>query len=81
MNIALPIGKSILTANDVPEILGRTTKMRAETDKLFNGLSTDGQIEMSVSDSPWGTYFEMFRDKYGIEWMVDFDANYKGQLI
>jgi hypothetical protein len=22
----------------------------------------------------------MFRDKYGIEWMVDFDLNYKGQI-
>ncbi len=23
---------------------------------------------------------KMFRDKYGIEWMVDFDPNYKGQI-
>ena len=28
---------------------------------------------MPISDSPWGSYFGMFRDKYGIEWMVDFD--------
>ena len=92
MHIALPIGKNILMANDVPEIMGRTNEnenrskivisaeSKEEADKLFNGLSVGGQIEMPISDSPWGSYFGMFRDKYGIEWMVDFDQNYKGQL-
>ncbi len=92
MHIALPIGNSMLMANDVPEILGRTNEnenrskivisaeSKEEADKLFNGLSVGGQIEMPISDSPWGSYFGMFRDKYGIEWMVDFDSNYKGQL-
>ena len=91
MHIALPIGKSILMANDVPEILGRTNEnenrskivisaeSKEEADKLFNGLSVGGQIEMPISDSPWGSYFGMFRDKYGIEWMVDFDSNYNEQ--
>jgi PhnB protein len=90
MQIALPIGNSILMANDVPEIMGRTNEnenrskivisaeSKEEADKLFNGLSVGGQIEFPISDSPWGTYFGMFRDKYGIEWMVDFDPNYKG---
>ncbi len=90
MHIALPIGKSILMANDVPEAMGRTNEnenrskivitaeSKAEADKLFNGLSAGGQIEMPISDNPWGTYFGMFRDKYGIEWMIDFDSNHKG---
>ncbi|RTL61040.1 MAG: VOC family protein [Sphingobacteriales bacterium] len=85
MHIALPIGKSsMLMANDVPESLGRTNEnenrskivitaeSKEEADKLFNGLSAGGQIEMPIGDSPWGSYFGMFRDKYGIEWMVDF---------
>lgn len=87
MHIALPIGKSVLMGNDVPEMMGRTnenenrskivvnTESKAEADTIFNGLSAGGQIEMPISDSPWGTYFGMFRDKYGIEWMVEFDAN------
>ncbi len=87
MHIALPIGKSMLMGNDVPEILGRTNEnenrskivisaeSKDEADKLFNGLSAGGQIEMPISDSPWGSYFGMFRDKFGIEWMVDFDSN------
>jgi PhnB protein len=92
MHIALPIGKNVLMANDVPEILGRTNENEnrskivisaesmEEADKLFHGLSAGGQIEMPISDSPWGSYFGMFRDKYGIEWMVDFDSNYKGEI-
>lgn len=91
MHIALPVGKyNTLMGNDVPEFMGRTNEnenrskivIRAESkeeaDKLFNGLSAEGQIEMPIADSPWGSYFGMFRDKYGIEWMVDFNPNEKG---
>jgi PhnB protein len=90
MHIALPIGNNFLMANDVPEIMGRvnekenrskisiSAESKEEADKLFNGLSAGGEIEMPISDSPWGSYFGMFRDKYGIEWMVDFDPKYKG---
>lgn len=79
-------------ANDVPESMGPTNEnenrskiaisaeSREEADKLFTGLSAGGQIEMPIADSPWGSYFGMFRDKYGIEWMVDFYPRYKGQI-
>lgn len=92
MHIALPIGKNVLMGNDVPESMGRTNEnenrskisisaeSKEEADKLFNGLSAGGQIEVPISDSPWGSYFGMFRDKYGIEWIVDFDPKYKGQI-
>ena len=86
MVIELPIGKNILSGNDVPESMGRTNEnenrskisvsavSREEADKLFSGLSAGGTTEMPLSDSPWGTYFAMFRDKYGIEWMIEFGA-------
>lgn len=92
MHIALPIGNNILMANDVPESMGRTNEnenrskisisaeSREEADRLFNGLSAGGQIEYPMSDSPWGSYFGMFRDKFGIEWMVDFDPKYSGSM-
>jgi PhnB protein len=90
MHIALPIGKNILMANDVPEFLGRvnenenrskisiSAESKEEADRLFNGLSAGGKIEMPMADSPWGSYFGMFRDKYGIEWMIDFDQKGNG---
>src|SRR5690349_18765234 len=89
MHIALPIGDTSLMANDVPEVLGRVnenenrskifvaTKSREEADKIFKGLSAGGDVEMPIDDSPWGTYFAMFRDKYGIEWMVEYDSKGK----
>ena len=92
MHIALQIRKNLLMANDVPEYLGRTnenenrskisisTESKEEADRLFNGLSDGGQIEMPITDSPWGSYFGMFRDKYGIEWMVNYDPNNKEQV-
>lgn len=92
MHIALPIGQNVLMANDVPEFMGKvnenenrskisiSAESREEADKLFNGLSAGGTVEMPIGDSPWGTYFGMFRDKYGIEWMVDFDPKYKGKI-
>lgn len=84
MHIALPIGGNILMGNDVPKIMGRTNEnenrskisinveSKEEADRLFNGLSVGGSVEFPMGDSPWGSYFGMFRDKYGIEWMVDF---------
>jgi PhnB protein len=92
MHIALPIGKhDILMGSDSPSALGThnenetrskisiSAESKVEADKLFNGLSAGGHIEMPIQDSPWGSYFGMFRDRFGIEWMVDFDAKYKGQ--
>lgn len=92
MHIALPIGNNVLMANDVPASMGTTNENehrskiaigaenREEADKLFNGLSAGGTVEMPIQDSPWGSYFGMFRDKYGIEWMIDYDSNYKGKV-
>jgi PhnB protein len=84
MYIALPIGKNVLMANDVPESMGRvnenenrskisiTADSKEEADRLFQGLSAGGAVEMPIGESPWGSYFGMFRDKFGIEWTVEF---------
>lgn len=85
MRIVLPIGNNVLIANDVPEMMGRvnerenrskiaiTADTREEADRLFKGLSEGGEVEMPMAESPWGSYFTMFRDKFGIEWTVEFD--------
>ena len=85
MRIILPIGNSMLIANDVPESMGRvnenenrskiavSAESREEAERIFNGLSEGGSVEMPLSDSPWGSSFAMFRDKFGIEWTVEFD--------
>src|SRR5262245_48797267 len=86
MNITLPIGPTMLMGNDVPEFMGKTNERenrskivitpdsREEADRLFNGLSVGGEVEFPIGDGPGGSYFGSFRDKYGIEWMIDFKA-------
>jgi len=83
MRIVLPIGGNVLIANDVPEGLGPvnenenrskisvSAESREEADRIFAGLTEGGAIEMPMDESPWGTYFGMFRDRYGIEWTIE----------
>ena len=87
MLIALPIGSgNVLMANDVPSFMGKvsenenrskisvTTESKEEAEEIFNCLSAGGQTEVPISESAWGTYFGMLRDKYGIEWTVEYPA-------
>ena len=86
MYIALPIGDNLLIANDVPEFMGKinenenrskisiSAESKEEAFKLYNGLSVGGQIEVPISDDSSETYFAMFRDQYGIEWMINFES-------
>jgi PhnB protein len=86
MRIILPIGHSVLIANDVPADMGPVNEREnrskiavnadshEEAERLFNSLSAGGEVEMPLSESPWGSSFAMFRDKYGIEWTIEFDS-------
>jgi PhnB protein len=83
---ALSIGQNTLFGNDVPEEMGRVSEeenrskiavsaeSREAADRIFNGLSAGGIVEMRMADSPWGSYFGMFRDKFGIEWIIEYSA-------
>jgi len=84
LRITLPIGGNLLIANDVPVAMGPVNEnenrskisvsvdSRVEADRIFAGLSAGGAIEMPMGDSPWGSYFGMFRDRFGIEWTIEF---------
>jgi PhnB protein len=86
MHIALPVGKgNILMATDALESLGQklhtgnnmyislTADSKEEADKIFNGLSAGGKIEMPLQDTFWGAYFGIWADKFGVQWMVNYD--------
>lgn len=88
MHIALRMGNgNVLMGNDVPEFMGKvnerenrskiviSAQSKEEAERLFNGLSTGGEVEGPMGDSPWGTYAGMFRDKYGIEWIIEYTSN------
>ena len=85
MHVTLPIGKETLlmgsdsntTSGDVKFghniSISINTDSIAEADKLFNGLSAGGHVSMPMNKTFWGAYFGMFTDKFGIDWMVNFD--------
>ena len=92
MHIALPIGKSDwLIGSDVLEMMGKVSETdnrnaifissgsREEADRLFSGLSAGGTIEMPIADGPLGAYFGMFSDKFGVEWVMEFNPKKEEQ--
>src|SRR4051812_16548232 len=82
MHVALPIAPGyILMATDAPAEMGFSLKQgnnfyitispdsREEAERLFNGLSAAGKVEMALQDTFWGAYYGSFTDKFGIGWM------------
>ncbi len=85
MYIALSIGNNgVLKGSDVPSFMGKvdenenrtkisiTTDTQEQADYLFNKLSEGGTVEFPISEGPWNSYLGMFRDKFGIEWMIEY---------
>lgn len=85
MHVGLPIGNTILMGSDTGGdwaaklIEGNNfsvsvnTESKEEADRIFNGLTAEGQITMPMENTFWGAYFGMLTDKFGIQWMVNFD--------
>lgn len=85
MHVSLPIGTSILMGSDIggdwaPTFIqgnnfsvSITPESKQEADTLFNALSKGGQVTTTIHHSFWGAYFGMFTDKFGINWMVNFE--------
>lgn len=85
MHIALPLGKDdLLMASDSLESLGHKVAQgnnfylsvradsKAEADRIFFALSAGGKVEMAMADQPWGDYYGSFKDKFGVQWMVNY---------
>lgn len=83
MHISLPIGNGthILGSDTGGEwassykegnnfSISLNAESNEEADRLFTGLSAGGQVTMPMANTFWGSYFGMFTDKFGINWMV-----------
>jgi PhnB protein len=87
MHVSLPIGKNVLMATDALESMGHKvtpgtnfhlsvdTDSEQEANELFKGLSAGGNVSVPLQKMFWGAYFGMVTDKFGIQWMVNFDYN------
>ena len=88
MHISIPISKETwLMGSDIGGEWAKHTvdgnniqiSINAETEdeakKIFNGLSAGGRVNMQLEKTFWGALFGMFTDKFGINWMVNYDYN------
>lgn len=44
-----------------------------EIERLFTGLADGGMVIMPLADQFWGAKFGMLRDRFGINWMFNYD--------
>jgi len=89
MHISLPIGNTVLMGSDAGGEWAQkitqgnnfsvsiNTDSKKEADRLFNTLSENGQVLMPMDKTFWDSYFGMFTDQFGIQWMVSFDEDSK----
>jgi PhnB protein len=83
MHVSLPIGNTIIMGSDSAShgnvVAGTNFSVsiiadsEAEANSIFNGLSAGGKVTMPMEKTFWGAYFGMFTDKFGINWMVNYD--------
>jgi uncharacterized glyoxalase superfamily protein PhnB/uncharacterized protein YndB with AHSA1/START domain len=84
LHVEFEIFGHVIMATDAPESMGFTLTpgnnmniqlepdSRAETERLFDALSTGGNTVMPMQDMFFGSYFGQCVDKYGINWMFNF---------
>jgi PhnB protein len=85
MHASIPLGdgQSLMASDIVPSMghkltvgnnnyISLTPDSREDADRLFNGLSKGGKVEMPMADMFWGDYFGSFKDKFGVGWMINF---------
>lgn len=86
MHVSLKVGQNELMGTDALESLGHTVvagngislslhpDTKEEADRLFAALSAGGSVAQPLADAPWGAYFGMVDDKFGIKWMINCDV-------
>ena len=80
------LGGHVLMATDASESMGLKViqgnnmhinlepESKEETERLFAALSEGGTVTMPLADMFWGAYFASFTDKYGINWMLNYQT-------
>ena len=82
MHVELPIlGGTVIMGTDMLESMGHKLRIgnnttinlecdtREETERLYNALSEDATEMAPLADMPWGAYWGVCLDRFGIRWM------------
>jgi PhnB protein len=85
-HIALPLGgENMLMATDTlesqPLTAGNNFYIHLETDdvqeaeRVFQGLSNGGSVEMPLETTEWAEKYGSLRDRFGVQWMISYTGN------
>jgi PhnB protein len=87
LHIELPIlDGHVIMATDMLESMGQHVRIgnnttisleldsREEADRLFDALSEGASDVMTMRDMPWGAYWGVCLDRFGVRWMFSFTA-------
>lgn len=86
MHVSLPIGGNVLMGTDAVGLQGKdylagnnfqlsvSVDSKEEAEKIFNGLAVGGEVKMPLQETFWAPAFGMLNDKFGIQWMVNYDG-------
>ncbi|MFP9097850.1 VOC family protein [Flavobacterium sp. RHBU_24] len=88
MHVALPIGNNVLMGSDVPGhmpaavsgnsiTLSINVESKEEADRVYAALAEGGDAMMPMDIMFWGDYFGMLKDKYDIQWMVNYSQGHQ----
>lgn len=85
MHMSMQImGNHMLMGSDAPEGFGfkvnpgnnvyimLSPDSKEETTRLFKALSEGGVVEMDLADTFWNAYYGSCKDKFGVQWMFNF---------
>lgn len=87
MHVSYSIGQSVVMGSDTLESMGHkhvagnnfslavTPDSEAETERIFSALSEGGKVTQPLEKAFWGAYFGMLTDKFGINWMVNYQLS------
>lgn len=80
MHARLVMGEAVLMGSDAPPerfekaggfFVSLNVDDPADGARIFDGLSTDGEVRMPFQQTFWAFRFGMLVDRFGIPWMID----------
>jgi PhnB protein len=86
MHARLSVGDAVLMGSDAPPAhyqkpqgfsVSASVKDVGEGERIFNGLSEGGQVQMPFTPTFWAAGFGMCVDRFGIAWMVNCEQGEK----
>jgi PhnB protein len=83
LHARLESGPVVLMASDTPPHMTVTfgtnvwlsidCESMEEIQRLFAGLGEGGEVKMPLEDRFWGAHFGMISDRFGVNWMFNYD--------